>query len=92
MCVCVCVYGCAHARARACVFNLRFLNEYFVHKILDKQDFICSHTIKWFQFIIFFVSPYLSQEGQNVIHFDVLEQIVQTIHLETSLSVWEQNL
>ena len=32
------------------------------------------------------VQACLSQEGQNVIHVDVLEQIVQTIHPEKSLS------
>ena len=47
---------------------------------------VCFHTIKWFQLIIFLVQPYLSQEGQNVIHIDVLEQVAQTIHLEKSLS------
>ena len=44
------------------------------------------HTIKWFQFLKFLVQPSLSQEGQNVIHFDVLEQVTQTIHLKKSLS------
>ena len=34
-------------------FNLSFLREYFVDKIFDLQHFICLHTIKWFQFIIF---------------------------------------
>ena len=68
------------------VFNWRFLNKYFVDNILDKQDLICLHTIKWFQFIIFFVQPCLPQEGQNVIHFDILKQITQIIHLEKSLS------
>ena len=28
------------------------------------------------------VQPCLFQEGQNVIHFDVVKQIVQTIHFE----------
>ena len=68
------------------MFNLGFLNEYFVDNILDKQDLICLHTIKWSQFMIFLVQPCLCQEEQNVIHFDVLEQIAQTIHIEKYLS------
>ena len=35
------------------MFNLRFLNEYFEDNVLDKQNLICLHTIKWLQFIIF---------------------------------------
>ena len=39
------------------MFNIGFLNEYFKNKILDKQDIICLHTIKWFEYIIFLVQP-----------------------------------
>ena len=67
-------------------FNLRFLDEYFVGKIFDKQDFVYLHTIEWFQLIMFLVQPCLSQERQNIIHFDVVEQIFQTVYLENSLS------
>ena len=56
-------------------FKLRFLNEYLVGKIFDKQDFICLQTINRFQFVIFLVQYCLSQKGQNLIHFDNLEQI-----------------
>ena len=34
---------------------------------------------------------FLSQEGQNVYHFDIVEQISQTIHLEKSLSDEREN-
>ena len=34
------------------MFNLRFLNKYFVDNILDKQDLICLYMIKSFQFIV----------------------------------------
>ena len=36
------------------IYNLRFLNEYPVDKILEKQDLIRLYTINWFQFIIYF--------------------------------------
>ena len=68
------------------IYNQSFLSEYFVDNIFDKQDFIYLHTIKWFQFTIFLVQPCLSQERQNVIHFDIVEHISQTSHLEKSLS------
>ena len=35
---------------------------------------------------IFLVQPCLSQEGQNIIHFDIVTQIAQMIHLEKLLS------
>ena len=37
------------------MISLRFLNEYLVDIILDKEEFICLQRIKWFQFIIFFI-------------------------------------
>ena len=55
--------------------SLRFVNEYLVGKIFDQQDFICLHMVNRFPSVIFLVQPCLSQEGQNVIYFDVLEQI-----------------
>ena len=58
------------------MFGLRFLNEFLVGKIFDQQDFICLHMVNQFQFIIFFGTILsLYQEEQNVIYFDVLEQI-----------------
>ena len=68
------------------MFNQRFSSECFIDNVLDNLDLICLHRIKGFQFIIFLVQPCLSQEGQNVIHFDIVEQTPQTIHLEKSLS------
>ena len=44
--------------------------ECFIDNILDKRGLICLHTIKWFQFIVFFGTN-LSQKGQKVIHVDV---------------------
>ena len=38
----------------------------FVDTILDKQNLMCLHTVKWFQFIICLVEPCLSQEGQSI--------------------------
>ena len=68
------------------MLNQIFLNEYFVDNVLDQQDLISLHKTKRFQFLIFLVQSSLSQEGQNVFHFDVLEQIAQTIPLEKMLS------
>ena len=58
-------------------FNQRFRNEYLVGKIFYKQDFIFFFFFTWlssFNSSYFFVQPCLSQEGQNVIYFDVFEQ------------------
>ena len=62
------------------IYDQIFQNEYFVYNVLNKQDLICLQMIKSFQFIIFLVQPCLSQEGQNVFHFDILKQIGETIH------------
>ena len=48
-----------------------FTNEYLVGKIFYKLDFTCLHMINQ---SYFFVQPCFSQEGQNVIYFDVFEQ------------------
>ena len=40
---------------------------------------------------IVLVQPCLSQEGQNVFHFDILKQTSQTIHLEKLLSDESEN-
>ena len=45
-------------------FNLTFLNEYFVDKIFDKQDFLFLLTINQFQSIILF-STTLSLAGRT---------------------------
>ena len=58
---------------------LKFLNEYFAYNV-------SLHTIKWFQFIIFFIQTCFSKDRQNVTQVDVLEQIAQTIYPEKSLS------
>ena len=50
------------------IFNQRFLNEYFVDNVLDKQDLICLQRMKWFQFIIF-VGIILSLRTSSILTF-----------------------
>ena len=64
-------------------FSQRFLNEYFVDNVLDKQDRKCLHRIKWFQFIIFLVQSCLSQDWHNV---SILTFPKRSLHLEKLLS------
>ena len=48
------------------IYNRRFLIEYFVDNILDKQNLICLNTIKWFQFIKYFgTTLYLSRRAER---------------------------
>ena len=67
------------------MLNLRFLKEYLVDKILDKQEVICLHT-NGFNSSHSLVQPYFSQKGQNVTPVDVLRQFTQTIYFEKLLS------
>ena len=54
--------------------HIPFTNEYLVGRIFYKQDFTCLHLINSFNSSYFSVQPCFSQEGQNVIYFDVFEQ------------------
>ena len=79
---------CRLFNAKFCLYiyiYIPFTNEY-LSKIFYEQDFTCLHVINQFYFVIFFVLPCFSQEGQNVIDFDVFEQFSQTSHFEKSLS------
>ena len=68
------------------MLNLRFLNEYFVVNISNKQELKTFTRLNGFNSSYSLVQPSVSQEGQNVIHVDVLEQLAQIIYVEKSFS------
>ena len=68
------------------IFNLGFLKEYFADNVLNEQDLICLHTLKWFQFIISFGTTLFLSRRTEYHYFDIIKQIAQMIHLEKSLS------
>ena len=39
----------------------KFLNEYFVGSILNKEELICLHTVEWFQ-------VFLSNTNDSILH------------------------
>ena len=67
---------------------LRFLNEYFAENVLDKQDLICLHTIRWFHFIIFL---YNSGSCNNIIILTFSKRSLKRFTLKKSLSCESEN-
>ena len=80
MCVCVYVCVCMCVCVRLC--NQRFLNEYFVDKVLSRISFVCR-GFNDFNESYFWYIPF---SFKSVFYLDVHKRICQTIHLEKSLS------